>query len=312
MFFEYKEGLQELKLCDRGEQQLVFGLCNLQEFALVNEEYFQFSKATLLELENVANARVANKMDSYYGYCFGILHDVEKIATGFQRIRLGLYIQQNLVLVVCDDERLSKRLYDAVDKINERTFCLEHIISSLMEALLWGKHDMLDDMEEYINGLDERVMDNKIDNMNQKISDLRHDTLLLTHYYEQLIDVCEELLEDENAFFKETNLHHIRIFTDRVNRLASGVRLLRDYTMQVKESYQSQVAINLNQIMYVFTVVTTVFLPLTLIVGWYGMNFTTMPELEWSFGYLFVILLSVSVIIVCIWFFKRKRLFLRK
>jgi magnesium transporter len=59
--------------------------------------------------------------------------------------------------------------------------------------------------------------------------------------------------------------------------------------------------------MKLFTVVTTIFLPLTLIVGWYGMNFTTMPELGWSFGYVYVILLSIIVAIICYIFFKKKK-----
>ena len=61
--------------------------------------------------------------------------------------------------------------------------------------------------------------------------------------------------------------------------------------------------------MKVFTVITTVFLPLTLIAGWYGMNFAAIPELEWRYGYLYVILLSVFVCSLCILFFKHKKWF---
>lgn len=65
---------------------------------------------------------------------------------------------------------------------------------------------------------------------------------------------------------------------------------------------------NLNNIMKLLTVITTVFLPLTLIVGWYGMNFVNMPELTWKYGYLGVILFSVAVILFCIVAFKKHRL----
>ena len=59
--------------------------------------------------------------------------------------------------------------------------------------------------------------------------------------------------------------------------------------------------------MKVLTVVTTVFLPLSLIAGWYGMNFANMPELHWSFGYPLVILFSALVVGVCIWIFRKKK-----
>lgn len=60
--------------------------------------------------------------------------------------------------------------------------------------------------------------------------------------------------------------------------------------------------------MKVFTVITAVFLPLTLIVGWYGMNLM-MPEFEWAGSYPMVILLSIAVIVFCIAYFKKHKWF---
>jgi magnesium transporter len=60
--------------------------------------------------------------------------------------------------------------------------------------------------------------------------------------------------------------------------------------------------------MKVFTVLTAVFLPLTLIVGWFGMN-VKMPEYSWNYGYLYVIVLSITVCGICGWIFKKKKWF---
>ena len=60
--------------------------------------------------------------------------------------------------------------------------------------------------------------------------------------------------------------------------------------------------------MKVFTVVTSIFLPLSLIAGWYGMNFRFMPELSWRFGYPLVFILSAAVVIICLCYFKKKKL----
>lgn len=83
--------------------------------------------------------------------------------------------------------------------------------------------------------------------------------------------------------------------------------MLQEYSVHVREAYHAQLEYDLNRIMKVFTVVTTIFLPLTLIVGWYGMNFTTIPEITWKYGYLYVILLSIIVAIICIIFFRKKK-----
>jgi magnesium transporter len=59
--------------------------------------------------------------------------------------------------------------------------------------------------------------------------------------------------------------------------------------------------------MTVLTVVTSIFLPLTLIAGWYGMNFRYMPELEWPYSYPVVIVVSIIIVVVCLVWFKRKK-----
>ena len=82
---------------------------------------------------------------------------------------------------------------------------------------------------------------------------------------------------------------------------------LRDYVTQMREAYQSQIDIEQNNLMRLFTVITTVFQPLTLMVGWYGMNFAHMPELRWNYAYPVFIGASVIVCVLLLAFFKKKR-----
>ena len=98
------------------------------------------------------------------------------------------------------------------------------------------------------------------------------------------------------------------MFASRASRLHDHVEMLREYVFQIREMYQSQIASNQNQIMSWLTVVTTIFLPLSLLVGWYGMNFANMPELRWKYGYAGMILLSIVIVAVEIWFFKKKKI----
>lgn len=309
MYYEINGDMKEV-LLNKVNKGLLVGILSYEQLEKDNEHYFHFSKRTLQEVSSMNKTRVFNKMDSYYGYCFGILH-LLKQANTYNMIQIGIYIKASVVVFVCNDAHTRNEIRNAIKKISPANCSLEHIVSSIMEQMIKGCHEIITTLEETIDRLDNRVMHNHIEKFNQNISEIRKDILLLTHYFEQLMDVCEELLEDENDLFQTESVHHLRILSDRVNRLAGNIRLLRDYMIQVRESYQSQVDINLNQIMYIFTVVTTIFLPLTLIVGWYGMNFTTMPEVQWRYGYFFVIVLSLLVIIFCIWYFKKKK-FLQK
>ena len=82
---------------------------------------------------------------------------------------------------------------------------------------------------------------------------------------------------------------------------------LLEYAGQVNDAYQAKVDAKQNSNMQFLTVISTIFFPLTLITGWYGMNFQNMPEL--ADGYPGVIALSVIVVIICIVLFKIKKIF---
>ena len=82
---------------------------------------------------------------------------------------------------------------------------------------------------------------------------------------------------------------------------------MQDIVSQMREAYQSQLEIQQNDLMKVFTVVTTVFLPLNLITGWYGMNFKDMPELSWHYGYGSIIVVCFLIVIFLLYLFKKKK-----
>ncbi len=132
--------------------------------------------------------------------------------------------------------------------------------------------------------------------------------LELKVYYEQLLEIFEAIEQNENGLIGISELRFFRILEGRANRLYNGVVNLRDYVTQVREAYQTRMDINLNSVMKVFTVITSIFFPLTLIVGWYGMNLR-MPEFGWRYGYLFVIGLSAATAIATLFYFKKNKWF---
>ena len=82
---------------------------------------------------------------------------------------------------------------------------------------------------------------------------------------------------------------------------------LSEYTTQIRDLNQAQIDIKQNKIMTILTVITSIFMPLTLIAGWYGMNFVYMPEFQSPIAYPVVIAVSVLIVIVSLIFFKKKK-----
>ncbi len=168
----------------------------------------------------------------------------------------------------------------------------------------------LEKIENSITELEECILTDKRMNADrsQSIIALRRKLLKMKRYYEQLSFVLSELAENENNTMPPELQKRFAAVDRRSDYLLNFVLHLREYTTQVREAYQAQIDIEQNQIMKLFTVITTVFLPLTLIVGWYGMNFK-MPEYEWEWGYASVIIISACICIAGVLIFKKKRWF---
>ena len=123
-----------------------------------------------------------------------------------------------------------------------------------------------------------------------------------------LIGIGQERINNENDLFVEEDLWYFKIFKEKAENLAQNVNLLSDSLFQLREAYQSTLDVKLNNTMKVLTVFTCIFSPLTLITGWYGMNFAGMPELTWKLGYPLVAVLSIAVVVIMLRIFKKKKL----
>lgn len=183
---------------------------------------------------------------------------------------------------------------------------LERFIYDFLEQIIHEDSRILESYEKRLDIIDNDIdcgKDGDLDALNDIRGYLRD---LRTHY-NQLIDLAQEFEENENSFFQADHLRFFRLFSSRVSRLHDIVNSLLDYTNQIRDTYQSRLDVKQNRIMTVLTVVTTIFMPLTLIVGWYGMNFKYMPELDSVWGYPVVICACVLIVIFSLLFFKRKK-----
>ena len=204
----------------------------------------------------------------------------------------------------------SENALNLVQKISEtkkwRMPSLERFIYDFLEQIIKDDLRLLEKFESELDKIDKDVEKDGNPDMD-RVNDIRGFLRDFRVHYDHLIDLAQELEENENDFFKEENIRFFRLFSNRVSRLLDIVNSLLDYTGQIRDTYESRLDVKQNRIMTVLTVVTTIFMPLTLIVGWYGMNFKYMPELDKVWGYPVVIIVSVLIVIGSLIFFKLKK-----
>ena len=170
-----------------------------------------------------------------------------------------------------------------------------------------GDLKLFEAYDKRLDELEDQILKGDIDNVMEPLLDIRGELLEIHTHYEQLMDLIQEFMENENGFFKQENLRFFDMFLNRLDRLNDLSNSMRERVMQVRDLYHTQLDVKQNKISSVLTIVATIFMPLTLIVGWYGMNFQYMPELAWKWAYPAIIVISVLVVIISIVFFKKKK-----
>lgn len=237
----------------------------------------------------------------------GTLHIPKLRDPAGPKIMMYFFVNRKNIVIVDDNgfaEKIIRRIIASRTKPGQSrekflyNFCVKFMDQDLDNLGRYGQKIM--QIEEDIN-------DGELEEVTEKIAQLRKELLILREYYDELHDFGKQLEENENRFFSGKNLEYFGIISDRADRLMGRTMYLLDYIGQIRETYQGKVSEQQNKNMEFLTIISTIFFPLTLITGWYGMNFDNMPEL--ANGYPGVIILSLLVIGIIIFIFKKRKIF---
>ena len=183
---------------------------------------------------------------------------------------------------------------------------LERFLYDFLEQIVEEDLTVMERYEDELGQIEDAILNQKEASLG-RVHEIHNDIRRLLIHYEQVIDLAQEFEENENGFFSEENLRYIRLFMNLIVRRRDYAASLRDYTIQLHDLNHAHLEMRQNRVMKILTVVTTIFSPLTLLVGWYGMNFRYMPELSWRYGYPLVFLASITITVSCLIYFKKKK-----
>ena len=286
--------------CFEGKAQYVAVLT--PEEWQIDRDKFNMGIDMELDINSVFSTKAEVNYDSVTGSFY--LPDRNDLEGDYKKILFALD-EKGIVFVDPEDFVLNTITRIAGSR-KWRSPSLERFIYDFLEQIISGDLRLLEGFEKELDAAEQNIDDDKDTDL-QRVNDIRCYLRDLRTHYDHLIDFAQELEENENNFFKADNIRFFKLFSNRVSRLYDTVGSLLDYTLQIRDTYASRLDVKQNRIMTVLTVVTTIFMPLTLIVGWYGMNFKYMPELDSPLGYPIVIIVSLTIAVVSLIFFKIKK-----
>jgi magnesium transporter len=270
----------------------------------------QFQLHPLL-LEDIANTDQRPKLDEYETCLFLVMKMLS--VTDRQDIiveQVSLVLGRNFVLSFQEngtDVFSSVRDRLRGNKGRLRQSGADSLLYALIDAIVDQYFAVLEVLGEKIEALQDLVVSDPKPETLRQIHTLKRQLLFLRRAVWPLREATNNLSRSECPFLQESTKVFFRDVYDHVVQIVDTIETLREMVSASLDIYLSSISYRLNAVMKVLTIITTIFMPLTFIVGIYGMNFEHMPELKWGWGYPLVLGLMVTIAIAMLGFFKRKK-----
>ncbi len=249
--------------------------------------------------------------DCLYGaFCFHEGADVKR------RVASAAFLldEQGFLMVILKDEN---DVLHQMRNISGDGAEMEEKLETVFEGILKQGKQKVEKMEKYLIDMEQEIVKGRISrNRNRSIFECKRLLTVWKNDYVQFLNMVEGIngLEEKKKDTQKKILNeeascYFRIYENKLRHLTEETQFLYEELVHIREALDAALSYEQNRIMKLFTTVTTIFMPLSLIAGWYGMNFEGMPELHWQYGYGFVSVLSILVVLACFWFFRKKKLF---
>lgn len=271
----------------------------------------------LLTLEDVLNVGQRPKIENYDDYQFVVMPLLRfNEENNLESEQISVFSGRNYVIT------LQEAPGDVFDPIRERIrknkghirrMGADYLTYALIDAIVDNYFPILETFGEQIEGLEDELVENPGQEILQKIHQLKRELLFLRKSAWPMREVINGMEREDSLLVQDETKPYLRDCYDHTIQIMDMIETYRDMVSGMLDIYLSSVSNKINQVMKVLTIIATIFMPLTFIVGIYGMNFNpekspwNMPELNWPWGYPAVLILMAAIGIIMLIYFRRKK-----
>jgi len=271
-----------------------------------------------LVMEDVMNTEQRPKIEDYDDYLYIVVRmlyerpgdDEDSLEIDSEQV--SFIVGPNVLITFLEDpgdvfDPVRKRIRESRGRV--RKYGTDYLAYALIDVIVDNYFTVLERFGDLTEDLEQEVMGDPTIETLHAIQQMKRAMIQVRRAIWPLRDVVSVLVRGDSSLIKKATLVFLRDIYDHVVRVVDVVETQREMLGGLMEIYLSTVSNRMNQVMKVLTVIATVFIPLTFIVGVYGMNFVNMPELHWRYGYWFTWGVMVVVVGVMVMYFRRKKWF---
>ena len=266
-----------------------------------------------LVLEDILNTDQRPKMEDFGDYLYIVLRMLDldkKNENAIVSEQISLILGKNFVLTFQEREGdlfnpLRERIRNGKGRL--RKMGPDYLVHALLDAIVDQYFVVLEKLGERIEFLEEELVTRPTPSTLHLLHQLKREMIFLRKSVWPLREVIGTLERGESPLIQASTNLYLRDIYDHTIQVIDNVETFRDMLSGMLDIYLSSISNRMNEIMKVLTIISTIFIPLTFIVGLYGMNFKFMPELESPWGYPAVLLLMLGVTVFMLFYFRRKK-----
>ena len=264
-----------------------------------------------LVLEDVMSTEQRPKREEFDGQMHIVLkmlhHETDE--TCFHAEQVSLVLGEDFLITFQQGDQdvfgpIRERLRQGRGRL--RSSRADYLMYAVMDTIVDHYFVILEYFGEVLEDLETELVESPTPETLHRIYILKRSMLFLRRSSWPLREVLGGLVRAENPLIQQSSIVYIRDVYDHAVEIIDIIENLRDMSAGMLDVYLSSVSNRLNQAMRVLTVIATIFIPLTFVVGIYGMNFDNMPELHWHYGYYEVMAAMALIAVVMLVGFRRK------
>ena len=183
---------------------------------------------------------------------------------------------------------------------------MDYLLYRFFDITIDNYFDVLENLGNTLEIIEDEIMQHSRPYHLERIQDTKKDIMQIRKNIFPVREILSKVISSENHCIDEKNKKYFKDILDHVIQLIDTTETYREINLSLKDVYLNTLSHEMNRVMKVLTVISTFFIPLTFLVGVYGMNFRNMPELEWYNGYYYLWGLMIVIVIGLFIWFKRK------
>lgn len=310
MFEEIDSELSSIKFKDNNDYNYwinIVGLCETEKIKFTS---------TLLDLDNLTIEDILNvnqrpKVEFYNNYFYTVLRMCFlKGDNHIQNEQLSIIVKDNLIITfqetkedIFDPLRVRIRNPDSTLRKSK----VDYLLYVLLDITIDNYLHILEFKSNEIDVVDELVsLGNTESKTAMQVYSLREDISGLRKQLVPVKEIVNSIQKVEGKFMRKQTLKYFRDLYDHSLVVGESLEEYRETLSDLLGLYHTRVNNKMNETMKVLTLIATIFIPLSFIVGIYGMNFKYMPELDWEYGYLMIWAIIILVSSTMVYYFKKK------